>query len=79
MKYARKITLDNFARMFNFKIFHNRLFLNQTLYSPLCSYCGLDDEDTIHLFCDCFKAKLLWDQITSIFMPQLNLPTLNRQ
>ena len=83
--YARKVTLDSFARMFNFKILHNRLFLNQSLHSsglvgsPLCSYCGLDDEDTIHLFCNCFKAKLLWEQIRSFFMPQLNLPTLTRQ
>ena len=54
--YARKSFLTILPKCLTFEILHNRLFFNETLHSsglvgsPLCSNCGLDDEDPIHLF-----------------------------
>ena len=81
--YPRKVTLDTYARMFSFKILHNRLFLNQALHasgvsdSPLCSYCARVDETVVHIFSLCPKIKLLWIQIKKYFLPEIVLPQLD--
>ena len=78
-------TIDSYSRMFQYKILHNILFLNKKLYrigfadSPLCSYCGEDDETFQHLFLDCNFSKSLWKDIQVFFHGRLNIPALNLQ
>ena len=43
----------------------------------VCSFCKTIDKTTLHLFCTCTKAKLLWDQLKefisneTLFIPSL--------
>ena len=59
-------TIDTFSRVFQFKILHNILYLNDRLFrmglvdSPLCSLCNSYPESIDHLFCSCPITKSLW-------------------
>ena len=70
------------SRMFQYKIFHNILYLNNALFkcnlsdSPLCSYCGQEPETVQHLFYECQFSKKLWDEIKNFFILKLSLPSL---
>ena len=52
----RNTTLETKARMFQYKILHNTLYVNKMLFkfgkviSPRCSFCKLHDETIMHLF-----------------------------
>ena len=81
---ARKCTVDNYGRVFHFKIIHNILYLNEALSkmenheafrsNPTCSYCKEKNETIIHLFAECKVTKLLWNRLNqkiSIDLPAL--------
>ena len=52
----RNTTLDTKARMLQYKVLHNTLYVNKMLFkfgkviSPRCSFCKLYEETIIHLF-----------------------------
>ena len=52
----RKVTVDTFTRIFQYKIINNILYLNKKLHifkkvhSPLCSFCKSNDEITFFIF-----------------------------
>ena len=77
----RKITIDSYSRCFQYKIINNVLFLNKKLFcfnitsSPYCSFCGKNEETTIHIFCECEKTRFLWSELR-LYFPQLSLPEL---
>ena len=39
------------------------LFSFGKIDSPLCSFCKMIEETPLHLFYNCIKTKLLWDQL----------------
>ena len=59
----RLATIDTTLRIFQYKILHNVLYLNEKLFifkktlSPLCSFCGLVDETPNHVFGECVTTK----------------------
>ena len=63
---STRVTIDIKIRMFQYKILHNILFLNQTLYqmkkidSPLCSLYKREVETVPHLFLKCGQSENLW-------------------
>ena len=82
---ARITSRDTMSRMFQFKIFHNILYLNNALFkcnlsdSPLCSYCEQEPETVQHLFYKCQLSKKLWHEIQNFFISKLSLPSLDLQ
>ena len=52
----RNTTLDTKARMFQYKVLHNTLYVNKMLFkfekviSPQCSFCKSHEETIMHLF-----------------------------
>ena len=68
--------LDVNLRMSQYKLLNNGLYLNHMLfgfkkvYSPLCSYCNEQEEETpLHLFQSCVKNKQLWNKLRQ-YLPQ---------
>ena len=65
----RVVTKDSRLRVFQYKLLNNVLYLNKMLFrfgkidSPLCSFCKMIEETPLHLFYNCTKTKLLWDQL----------------
>mgnify|MGYP003305396016 CR=1 FL=1 len=63
------VTVNTRARMFQFKVSHNILFLNSRLvhlnYSTtsLCSLCQNSSETPSHLFCECPVTVNLWSDL----------------
>ena len=53
---VRNITLDTMARMFQYKVLHNTLYVNKIFFkfgkvvSPRCSFCKMHEETIMHLF-----------------------------
>ena len=76
----RNTTLDTKARMFQYKVLHNTLYVNKMLFkfgkliSPRSSFCKLDDETIMHLFYDCLIVKRIWNQLKSILSNNINFP-----
>ena len=81
----RRITLDCYARAFQYKILHNALFLNKKLFifgktnTAFCSFCNLFDETIVHLFCECGKTKALWNELKISFASNFQLHDLSPQ
>ena len=57
-------TISSQLRSFQLKILHNLIYLNNFLYrktdfcpSPLCSFCGVENETVEHIFFDCQIVK----------------------
>ena len=75
---TRNTTLDTKARMSQYKILHNTLYVNKMLFkfgkeiSPRCSFCKLHEETIMHLFHDCVIVKKIWNQLKSIYQIILN-------
>ena len=72
----RNTTLDTKARMFQYKVLHNTLYVNKMLFkfgkliSPQCSFCKLREETIMHLFYGYLIVKRIWNlyyQIILIF------------
>ena len=78
----RKVTLDSFTRVFQFKVLHNFLYLNDKLFkfglvsSPLCSFCNASNETPEHLFSLCVHTQSLWLQFKTFFESIIDLPDL---
>ena len=81
----RKISIDSYSRIFQFKCQHNILFLNNALFrmgltdTPLCSYCQEVNESLHHLFLDCVISKKLWSDIKIFFSNNIAIPDLTLQ
>ena len=62
------VTKDSRLRLFQYKLLNNVLYLNKMLLrfgkidSSLCFFCKMTDETPVHLFYNCTKTKLVWDQ-----------------
>ena len=81
----RKVTVDTFTRIFQYKIINNILYLNKKLhifkkvYSPLCSFCKSNDETTLHIFFECTVTQNLWGQLCLFCRKKLKFPNLTPQ
>ena len=81
----RKITVDSYSRMFQYKILNNILFLNSKLFhsnlvdSPLCSLCLIDNETVEHLFAKCTVTVSLWTALKNKLSKNLILEDLSPQ
>ena len=79
------VTKDSRLRVFQYKLLNNVLYLNKMLFrfgkidSPLCSFCKMIDETPLHLFYNCIKTKLLWDQLKEFMSNKTSFPSLTQQ
>ena len=55
------------------------LFRFGKIDSPLCSFCKMIDETPLHLFYNCIKTKLLWDQLKEFMSNKTSFPSLTQQ
>ena len=56
------------------------LFRFGKIDSPLCSFCKMIEETPLHLFYNCIKTKLLWDQLKDFISNEtLSFPSLTPQ
>ena len=56
------------------------LFKFGKIDSPLCSFCKMIEETPLHLFYNCIKTKLLWDQLKDFISNEtLSFPSLTPQ
>ena len=82
---ARKVTIENYSRIFHFKTTHNILYLNKVLHrmqisaTSLCSFCHTDHETIMHLYSQCPIILNIWSQLKSYFSGTLILPPLTPQ
>ena len=66
-----QVTLDTYTRDFQYKILNRILFTNAKLSklklveSPLCTFCGKDEETPKHLFVFCQSSRAFWKEISS--------------
>jgi hypothetical protein len=79
----RLTTRDAYARVFQYKILNNTLYLNKKLHlfgladTKLCPFCNESDEDTFHLFSNCSETTSLWQSLQNtlpIPIPNLAAP-----
>ena len=65
----RLATYNTYMRSFQYKLLNNVLFLNKKLHifgiksSPLCSFCDLCDETSLHIFYERDSIKCLWSDL----------------
>ena len=77
-----QVSVETRARVFQFKVLHIILYLNQRLHkmglaeSPLCNLCGISQEITTHLFLNCPITTNLWQTIQRKSCPFLTLPDI---
>ena len=66
-----QVALDTKTRDFQYKILNRILFTNakfsklKLVESPLCSFCGKDEETPEHLFVFCQSSRAFWKEISS--------------
>jgi len=66
-----QVALDTYTRDFQYKILNRILFTNAKLSklklveSPLCTFCGKDEETPEHLFVFCQSSRAFWKEISS--------------
>ena len=64
---------NTYMRSFQYKLLNNVLFLSKKLQifgiksSPLCSFCNLFDETTLHILYECDRIKCLWSDLVQYF------------
>ena len=64
-----KVTVQNKLRSFQFKLIHNIIPINHSLYkmnikaSPECKRCLVLNETLIHMLCECPDVKIFWKDI----------------
>lgn len=62
-------SIDVDLRWFQFKIMHRILYTNDLLcklklvQSDLCSFCHIQCETIVHLFCDCTFSRNIWSEL----------------
>ena len=72
--------MDTRARMFQYKVLHNTLYVNKMLFkfrkviSPRCFFCKLHEQTIMHLFYDCLIVKRIWNQLKSKLSNNINFP-----
>ena len=78
----RKVTIESYMRVFQYKILHNILFLNNRLFkinyadSPLCSLCKEVNETVVHLFCECRITVQIWTEVKLWLSNRISIPNL---
>ena len=78
----RHVTKNAYARIFQYKILNNILFLNKKLFlfgksnTSMCSFCANVDEDLVHLFSNCPVTIALWALLKTALSPNLLLTDL---
>ena len=76
-----QVALDTYTRDFQYKILNRILFTNAKLSkfklveSPLCTFCGKDDETPEHLFVFCQYSRTFWKEISS-WLRECSIDTL---
>ena len=81
----RIVTCDTNTRHFQYKVLNNVLYLNEKLFflgiseTTQCSFCNQNNETIEHLFCHCFVAKALWNDLNTFFENHLSLFDLTPQ
>ena len=76
----RSTALDTKARMFQYKVFYNTLYVNKILFKfakvilPRCSFCKLHEQTIIHFFYECLIVERIWTQLKSILSNNINFP-----
>ena len=81
----RNVTSDSYTCYFQYKILNNVLYLNEKLFffgiseTSQCSFCNQNNETIEHLFCHCFVAKALWNDLNTFFENHLSLYDLTPQ
>ena len=66
-----KITIDTSLRSFNYKFLLRIIPTNKYLYkckikpTNLCDFCNMEIETIEHLFWDCQKTQLLWNELNN--------------
>ena len=74
-----RLTIDTKLRDFQWKILHNILPTNVKLHkmliiaSPACTFCGVENETLLHLFCDCTEVKSFWETVHQKWRKHLKL------
>ena len=64
-----RVTVNTNLPIFQYKLLHNILYLNEMLYkfrkkvSPLCFFCMEEPQSPIHLFHFCTKTNFFWTQL----------------
>ena len=77
--------IDSFTRIFQFKILHSILFLNNRLFhlnlsdTKLCCLCKLDNETPEHLFSRCGITSGLWTALQNRLTNAITLGPLTPQ
>ena len=77
-----RVTIDSHTRIFQYKILHNILYLNNNLCkfgiapSPLCSFCLASEETPNHLFSRCIITTSLWSELKLFSGGTIDLPDL---
>ena len=78
----KRVTINATLRIFQYKLLHIILYLNEILYrkkiSPLCSFCMEELESPIHLFHSCTKTNLFWTQLHYSFQNVLTIQLQHR-
>ena len=80
-----RVTIDSHTIIFQYKILHNILYLNNNLLkfgiapSPLCSFCLASEETPDHLFSRCIITTSLWSDLKLFFGGTIDLPDLITQ
>ena len=79
----RIVTKYSSLLVFQYKLLNNVLYLNKMLFrfgkidSPLCSFCKMIEETPLHIFYNCIKTKLHWDQLKDFISKEtLSFPSL---
>ena len=74
---------DAYARVFQYKILNNILYLNKKLFlfglsdTSNCPFCNTENEDTVHLFHACTQTTALWHALKNALIDVLPLPDLS--
>jgi len=73
-----KCTIETQLRSFYFKLFHRAIAFNSFLHkigrkdSPLCFFCDKFPETVVHVFSECEKVKLFWNELIDFVNDKLH-------
>ena len=79
------VTINSFQRNFQYKMLHNVLYLNKTLFTfgktktPLCLFCHSCDETIKYIFLECICVKQLWTHLRRFLTNDISLPIITPQ
>ena len=73
------VTINSFQRNFQYKMLHNKLYLNKMLLTfgktktPLCSFCHSCDKTIKHIFLECMCVKQVWNHLRLFLTNDISL------